>query len=103
MICREHGCFMVGNGSAVFCPACKKEAESDAGLKEMKARIYPERKAAVTKAVECYRDRLLHLADHASEQCENCDIEGTVTIPVSMAYALVDICNFVERLDSYGK
>lgn len=98
MICREHGCFMVGNGSAVFCPACKKEAESDAGLKEMKARLYPERKAAVTTAVECYRDRLLSMADYAHE-----NEEPTISIPVGMAYALVDICNFVERLDSYGK
>ena len=87
---------MVGNGSAGFCPACKKEAASDPRLKEMKARIYPERKAAVTKAVECYRDRLLELADNAA------NIDGkTVTIPIGMAFALVDVCNFVERLDSY--
>ena len=27
MICRKHGCFMQGHGTAIFCPACKSEQE----------------------------------------------------------------------------
>jgi len=64
----------------------------------MNATLYLERKAAVTKVVKCYRDRLLLAADTADEKEEE-----SVTIPVGMAYDLVDVCNFVERLDLYGK
>lgn len=64
----------------------------------MKSRIYLVRKVDAQQCVKCYRDRLLALAD----QVEDDDPEE-VTIPLDMAYAMVNVCNFVERLDMYGK
>jgi hypothetical protein len=67
-------------------------------INEVKSRLYPERKKDAQQCVECYRDRLLKMADNVED-----DDQQEVTIPVDMAYALVNVCNFVERLDSYGK
>ena len=66
-------------------------------IDEMKARLYPERKADAQQCVKCYRDQLLELADQADDDQEQ------ILIPKEMAYSLVNVCNFVERLDMYGK
>ncbi len=74
-------------------------------IEEMKERLYPILKKDAQHCVECYRDRLLELTDQTADEAEkeSEDKEGVVCIPVSMAYALVNVCNFVERLDMYGK
>ncbi len=67
-------------------------------IDELKLRLYPERKKDAQQCVECYRDRLLEMADKVED-----NEPQQVIIPVDMAYALVNVCNFVDRLDSYGK
>lgn len=65
---------------------------------KLKADTYKQRKKTVQHFVSCYRDDLLSSVDSADEN----EIE-TVVIPISMARDLVDVCNFVERIDVYGK
>ena len=70
----------------------------DETIEEMKERIYPTLKADAVLMAVCYRDQLHRIVDTA-EDIE----EESVTISTTMARDLVHICNFVTRLDSYGK